>query len=1279
MLFFPARNMTLPQRKQSRKRKIRKRNWSWKLRPILTCAVISMPATTRYHHVTRIDTDSEEIGVDNRATACISHRADNFIGDLIPSNRSIIGYNGSKTTGIKTGTLRWKWTDDQGVSHVHLIPHSFYSPAGGVRLLSPQHWSQSIVAATKTTTPPTCLTTDKNVVLTWGDGKFKKTIPLGENDNVATMFSSPGYDRFHAFCAQADYNHSDDANPIICQTTTSVIEDEDMDLFDPSPSPPPQPYKSKQHALFNVHTSSEIASQLEVQQKLENRSAHLLSLHHKYGHIPFQRLKEMAKQGIIDRHHIHTPIPACAACLYGKATKRAWRHRTPINKIKTLQPATAPGERISVDMLTSPSPGFIAQMSGALTKKRYNYATVYVDNFSGYSYIHLQQTPDADETLKGKLAFELHAKQHGVAILNYHADNGIFKANKWLQDCAHKQQGMTFAGVNAHHQNGRAERRIRLLQELTRTQLIHLPHKWKRINATPLWPYAMKNSNECLNHTPNMQSGSKQTAAQIFSNSDIIDNPKFRIPFGASCYILQQPLQSNQPFHKWKNRAVRGLYIGQSPLHARNISLVLNLYTGHVSPQFHVAHDISFATVSDDDSNYQWALKAGLETTTPSLHPKPNSTTTSTKRKNTTTNELPTKRQKLPTSAVNGSVAHTNATNTESLDNDSSNTKSAAGRSHVTSHIRSSNRIRKPTSRLITAMTTESFLVPEGAIQGEIFSLQTLFPDHQEQDLEHPLLAFKSTSDPDTMYYHEAMRMQDRREFVKAMEEEIRDNFKHKNFSVIHKSKVPQGATVLPSVWQLRRKRHIKTGEIKRYKARINVDGSRMIHNVHYTETYAPVASWATIRLILTIALMFRWPTRQLDYKLAFPQAPIERELFMKIPKGYVIDDGDTNDYVLQLNKNMYGQKQAGRVWNKFLVKNLQKVGFTQSKYDECVFYRGKVLYVLYTDDTIITAPSIKLIDEAIEAIRSTGLEVTDEGTIEDFLGVNITRKRDNTIHLHQPHLIDQILNDLHMDKTVATKEIPAQSSTILSRHSSSPEHDKSFSYRSIIGKLGYLEKGSRPDIAYIVHQCARFSVLPKIEHAKAIRWLAKYLKHTKSEGMILQPDLSRGLEMYVDADFAGNWDPNETHDVDTSRSRHGYAIKFANCLIQWKSQLQREIALWTTEAEYTGLSYAIREIIPIVNLLREIQCYHNLPNITPRLYLKVYEDNAGAIEMANNHKYRPRTKHLNIRLHHFRKHIESGLFVIEKIPTDKQQADIFTKPLPILQFQNLRKLLLGW
>ena len=605
ILFFPASQLFLSRRKKKSRKRIRKRNWSWKLRPLVACTVISMPATTRYHHVTRVDTDSEMIGVDNRATAYISHKADDFIDDSIPTNRTIIGYNGSRTTGIKTGTLHWKWTENEGVSHVHLIPNSFYSPAGGIRLLSPQYWSQMTIAINKTSIPPSCITTNKDVTLIWGDEKFRKTIPLCENDNVATMYSSPGYDKYHAFCAQADYNENDDDDPILCQQVTSIIEDDDNENSNPTPSPQAQPYKNKSHKIFDVNTSSDIANQLEVQHKLENRSAQLLRLHHKYGHIPFQRLKEMAKQGVIDCHHVHTPVPACAACLFGKATKKAWRHRTPINKTKSLKPATAPGERVSVDMLLSPTPGLIAQMSGSLTKRRYNYATVYVDNYSGYSYLHLQQSPDVDETLKGKLAFELHAKQHGIAILNYHADNGIFRANKWLLDCEQKQQGITFAGVNAHHQHGRAERRIRLLQELTRTQLIHLSNKWKKITATPLWPYAMKNSNECLNNTPNMQSKSKQTSAKLFSKSQISDNPKYRIPFGAPCYILQQPLQTNQPYHKWKDRAVQGLYIGQSPIHARNVSLVLNLYTGLVSPQFHVAHDTSFATVSDDVSSYQ--------------------------------------------------------------------------------------------------------------------------------------------------------------------------------------------------------------------------------------------------------------------------------------------------------------------------------------------------------------------------------------------------------------------------------------------------------------------------------------------------------------------------------------------------------------------------------------------------------------------------------------------------------------------------------------------------
>jgi hypothetical protein len=134
---------------------------------------------------------------------------------------------------------------------------------------------------------------------------------------------------------------------------------------------------------------------------------------------------------------------------------------------------TAVGEVVSVDQLESPTPGLIAQMTGKLTTKSYKYATVYVDQRSRFRYVHLQKTTSAEETIEGKNAFETYARSHRVTVKNYLADNGICKANLWVNDCKMKGQGLTFAGVNAHHQNGVAERRIREVQEMARTMLIH--------------------------------------------------------------------------------------------------------------------------------------------------------------------------------------------------------------------------------------------------------------------------------------------------------------------------------------------------------------------------------------------------------------------------------------------------------------------------------------------------------------------------------------------------------------------------------------------------------------------------------------------------------------------------------------------------------------------------------------------------------------------------------------------------------------------------------------
>jgi hypothetical protein len=90
------------------------------------------------------------------------------------------------------------------------------------------------------------------------------------------------------------------------------------------------------------------------------------------------------------------------------------------------------------------------------------------------------------------------------------------------------------------------------------------------------------------------------------------------------------------------------------------------------------------------------------------------------------------------------------------------------------------------------------------------------------------------------------------------------------------------------------------------------------------------------------------------------------------------------------------------------------------------------------------------------------------------------------------------------------------------------------------VGKMNYLEKGTHADISYVAHQCARFAVDPKKKHREAIKWQGRYLKGTCDKGIILKPDGISGLEVYVDADFVGNWDPQDTLSRDSTRSSMG-------------------------------------------------------------------------------------------------------------------------------------------
>jgi nitrogen regulatory protein PII-like uncharacterized protein len=162
-------------------------------------------------------------------------------------------------------------------------------------------------------------------------------------------------------------------------------------------------------------------------------------------------------------------------------------------------------------------------------------------------------------------------------------------------------------------------------------------------------------------------------------------------------------------------------------------------------------------------------------------------------------------------------------------------------------------------------------------------------------------------------------------------------------------------------------------------------------------------------------------------------------------------------------------------------------------------------------------------------------------------------------------------------------------------------------------------------------------------------------------------------LKVVVDADFAGNFDKNESHFRDTARSRHGYIIMYKGVPITWKSQLQTEIALSSMESKYTSLSDALREAILIMHLLKEMKVTGFLiTGANAKMHCKVFEDNSGALEIVKIHKYRPRTKHLHVKLQHFCDYITRGEISINQIKMKEQLADNLTKPV---NAETLKKL----
>ena len=172
-------------------------------------------------------------------------------------------------------------------------------------------------------------------------------------------------------------------------------------------------------------------------------------------------------------------------------------------------------------------------------------------------------------------------------------------------------------------------------------------------------------------------------------------------------------------------------------------------------------------------------------------------------------------------------------------------------------------------------------------------------------------IAFAASMNLDILYMYHAMCAPDHNKFIEAMATEIRGHEQMGNFIPLLLSCIPKGTKLINMVWLMCCKHWIKTQKLCKWKAQLNMCRGQQDYGMHYWETYAPVVTWQTVYFFLILSITFGWHSHQLNFIMAYPQAPAQMPLYMCILQGYSHAGISRKMHALELLHNVYGQNQA--------------------------------------------------------------------------------------------------------------------------------------------------------------------------------------------------------------------------------------------------------------------------------------------------------------------------------------------------------------------------------
>jgi len=520
------------------------------------------------------------------------------------------------------------------------------------------------------------------------------------------------------------------------------------------------------------------------------------------------------------------------------------------------------------------------------------------------------------------------------------------------------------------------------------------------------------------------------------------------------------------------------------------------------------------------------------------------------------------------------------------------------------------------------------------------------------------------TSGAEPRSYKEAMTRDDAGLWQDASQQEYDAMIQH---GVWDLCELPKGRKAVACRWVYRIKTNTD-GSIERYKARLVAKGFSQKPHLDYTETFAPVAKFASLRTVLAIAAAEDMEVHSMDVSSAFLNGDLDEEIYMAQPEGFAAQGQE--HLVCHLKKSLYGLKQSPRQWYQKLHSTLSELGFSRCASDHCVWIWAKngikVIIPVYVDDLTIAcnnSPALKRIKEELKK----RYKMHDLGPIACILGIEITRDRANRkMYLSQRKHIKDVLDRFNMANARPVLTPLAKSSPLTKEDCpQSPEeleYMKSVPYLSAVGSLMYLSVGTRPDISFAVGALSRFNANPGQAHWKQVQHVFKYLAATKDLMLCYGPssDGTR-LQIYSDADYAG--------DVDSARSTSGHTVFVGHNLVNWSSKRQAVVAKSTTEAEYIAADNAGSDGVWFRNFMSEL-------GYPPSGATPLWLDNQSAIRVGKNPEHHSRMRHLLPKYHWLREQVEEKVFSLDYVPTLSMRADGLTKPLDTTAHKRVCSLL---